>query len=270
MEVNEAVLKDVFKQGRLSPEPIPTPEGGVAVVVPEGCRLEQLKPHDPPLLRIQQHVTMHDAESFVAYIKRFKGETTRIFAEPGFLSTDNRARMAAIIDYHEAKDAKHKGHSATYTPRYSEQWKRWHAVCQKPLTQTEFAELIEEARADIQEPNAANLMDIVRTFKANKKVDYDSVVYQPDSGVVLNYSEKVEQKGASGILPEKMALGIPVYFRDVAYKVPVFIRFRVGNGGVTFQLKLDRADIIEDEAFNTLVSSVSDRAEVEAYLGRAA
>lgn len=269
MEINEAVLNDVFKQGRLSPETIDMPNGGKAIVVPENCKVEEFDPVDPPLLRIEQHVTMHDADSFVAYIKRFKGAATRIFAEPGFLSPDSRPRMSAIVDYHEATEPKHKSHSATYAPRYSEQWKRWHGVCQKQLTQTEFAELIEEARADIQEPNAANLMDIVRTFKANKKTDYDSVVYQPDGGVVLNYSEKVEQKGMSGTLPEKMALGIPVYFRDVAYKVPVFIRFRVGNGGVTFQLKLDRADIIEDEAFNSLVSHVSEKSEVEAYLGRA-
>ena len=65
-----------------------------------------------------------------------------------------------------------------------------------------------------------------------------------------------------------MTLGIPVYFRGTMYAVPVFVRYRVGNGAVEFQLKLDRADVIEDAAFAELTTEIASACGIEVYLGR--
>lgn len=67
---------------------------------------------------------------------------------------------------------------------------------------------------------------------------------------------------------ETMTLGIPVYFRGTVYAVPVLVRYRVGNGGVQFQLKMDRADLIEDAAFGELVAATDEATGIEVYLGR--
>lgn len=99
-------------------------------------------------------------------------------------------------------------------------------------------------------------------------MDFDSVVYQPNGDVKLGYSEATEQKGSSGNLPETMQIGIPIYFRGVAYKVPVLVRYKVGQGVVGFQLKMDRADIVEDSAFTELVQAISGATSIDSYLGR--
>ena len=244
-----------------------TPDGGKIIVIPEGYRAERVGPLETPLPRIKQAVILHDRDSFIAYLNRYKSEATRIFAEPGFLA-NGAARVVATMDYHQPNAADYGVHVATYSPRYSDQWMRWHTAAKTPMKQAEFAEFIEETRADIVEPEAAKLLDIVRTFKASRKTEFDSVVYQPNGSVSLTYDDKTEQKGASGALPETMKLGIPVYFRGTPYAVPVFVRFKVGGGAVQFALKIDRADVIEDAAFGELTKQVHEATGIDVYLGR--
>lgn len=242
------------------------PDGGKLVVIPQGYRAERVDPAMPA--RIKQAVTLHDLDSFITYVNRFKSGATQVFAEPGFLA-GGQAKVVAVLDYHEPEKADHGQHVATYLPRYSEQWQRWQKACAAGLfKQAQFAEFVEEVRADIVDPDAARLLDIVRTFKASKRVEFDSVVYQPNGDVKLAYDERTEQKGSSGVLPEQMTLGIPVYFRGTGYKVPVFVRYRVEGGAVGFGLKIDRADVIEDAAFGELTAAVKEQTAIGVYLGR--
>lgn len=268
-EINGDAVRALVDIGRREAPTITRPDGGIVALVPDGTKTIPIDPLEPALPRIRQHVRLHDRDSFVAYVNRYKSDKTRIFAEPGFLAADGRAIVSAVIDYHEKESPEHGAHVAHYAPRYSEQWERWQTACREPLRQAEFAEFIEEAREDIRDPEAARLLDIVRTFKANKKVEFDSLMYQPNGSVELFYDEKVHQQaGTSGELPERMTLGIPVYFRGILYAVPVFVRYRVGQGAVVFQLKVDRPDVIEDEAFQELTSQISEATEIEVYLGR--
>lgn len=266
--LSQEAISTLTMLGASKTERVPTADGGHAFLVPEGYKVERLPPLEQPLPRIHQAATFHDLKSFVAYVNRFKAASTRIFAEPGFLAGGSGAHATAVLDYHAADGADYCVHVAKYLPRYSDQWQFWKRTCGPDMKQVAFAELIEEARADIRQPDAASLLDIVRTFKANKKTDFDSVVYQPGGDVKLAYSEQTQQQGSSGALPEAMTLGIPVYFRGTVYAVPVFVRYRVGNGGVTFQLKLDRSDVIEDAAFSEVTAAIAEQTDIEVYLGR--
>ena len=244
-----------------------TPDGGKVLIVPDTYRAHVVQPLEPPLPRIRQTVKFHDRDSFTAYVNRFKSPATTVFAEPGFLA-GGVASITATLDDHTPAKADYCAHVATYLPRYSDQWQRWHKAATAPMKQAEFAEFVEEVRGDIVEPEAARLLDIVRTFKASKKVEFDSVVYQPNGDVTLAYDERTEQKGQSGALPETMKIGIPVYFRGTTFAVPVFVRFKVSGGAVQFQIKIDRADVIEDAAFAELTANVKETTGTDVFLGR--
>lgn len=268
MTISADTITAIRDAAALRAAPHLTPTGGQAFVLPQGYSVKELPPIDPLLTFIKQAVTFHDSDSFCSYVNEFKGRGTRLFAEPGFLSSGG-AHVTAVFDYHEPTAFVGRcAHVAKYVPRHSEQWERWTKVCAAAMKQAEFAEFVEETRADIRAPDAAKLLDIVRTFKASRKVDFDSVTYQPNGDVVLNYSDKTEQKGTSGALPETMTLGIPVYFRGTVYAVPMFIRYRVGGGAVGFQLKMDRADVIEDAAFGELSQTISEAVSMPVHLGR--
>lgn len=258
---NEA-LKTAIDQGARAAPPIVLPDGGKAVLVPDGYSLQKFGPVSPPTSvraapdRIVQNVQMHDAASFVGYVNTFKCEHTRLFAEPGFLAS-GQAKVMAVLDYHAPQsNGDHCTHVATYLPRYSDQWKRWHAACKEALTQDAFAEFVEENMADIREPSAASLLDVINNFKAVRKVAYSSVKARASGSFTIGHEDNTEMTGQV-TLPEKFKLGIPVYFRDVLFPVSVWLRYRVGGaGGVRFQLQIDRPDVIEDEAFSRVVARI--------------
>jgi hypothetical protein len=102
-ESAENLLNKVFEQGRKSPKAIELPNRDSAIVIRDhdGSDKVHVFPYkEPDLQRIHQSVTLHDAESFIAYVNRFKLSETKIFAEPGFIS-GGMPKMVAVIDYHE-------------------------------------------------------------------------------------------------------------------------------------------------------------------------
>jgi len=290
-------VREIAALGALKDAPtFATADGGRAVALPDGYNLHKMPPLEAPLLRVRQAVVLHDRDSFIAYVNEFKRPISRIFAEPGFLSPSNAPVIKAVLDYHNPRGADlnasadvvtsstgsriesdpiphHAAHVAVYSPRYSDAWVRSMKACAQPLSQVEFAELIEECREDIRAPLAAELLDIVRTFKVSKRTNYDSLVYQRDGSVKLEFSDLVEQGGSAVLLPEQMTLGIPVFYRGSMFAIPLFIRFKVDQG-VKFTLKLDRADRFEDAAFigddddKGLAGEIAEATGVPVHIGR--
>lgn len=272
--IDKSTIDAISDLAGLRAPAIDTPDGGKALALPQGYTLHRVKPLDDPLTHIKQLITLHDAESFIAYVNAYKRHDSRIFAEPGFLASNGAPSIRAVLDYHDPQPGdsepvpRRAAHVALYMPRYSEAWTRWTKACSGPLGQIELAEMIEECREDIRQPSAAELLDIVRTFKAQKKVSYDSVVYQPNGSVKLDYSDNVEKVGNSVNLPEQMTLGIPVYYRGDLFAVGLFIRFKLSSGVVAFSLKMDRADRLEDEAFSGLAKGIGEATGVPLHIGR--
>jgi len=268
--IDQTVIDTIFAKGVAAAglQPFEQADGRKTFLVPGGYRTETVEPLERNLSRIGQVVIVHDVASLTGYVNKFKDGGSRLFAEPSFLAGGGVSHVTAAIDYHDTGKPSPVKHVAVYNPRFSDQWELWHAACAKPMEQAEFAEFIEENRADISEPAAAQLLDVVRTFKANRKVSFDSVTYQPNGDVKLGYEDRTEQTGSSGSLPEKLTLGIPVYFRDQLYAVPVWVRYKVGSGAVKFQLKMDRSDLIEAAAFETVVAKIAEDTALPVHLGR--
>lgn len=264
----DASLKAAFDAGRRLPTAVeaPAPDGTQLIMRPKDWETERLPPLMPALAKGAP--VFFDQLSFIEYVNLFKTPATRIFGLPAFLSPGGEAGVVAVLDYHSPEQPQNGYHRATYMPRHSDQWKRWQDLNGATLKQAEFAEIIEEVRGDINVPSAAELMDVVRAFKASRKVDFDSVVYQPNGDLVLGYSDKTEQTGSSGRLPEVLDLGLPVYFRGATFRVHCFVRYKVSGGAVNFTLKLDRPDRIEDEAFRDILTAVAEQTGIEPYLGK--
>ena len=256
---------ELLLKGRGVSDPIKLDNGRQGVVVPHGFSLEQIAPIDQPLPEnIQQDVTLYDEASLVAYIKEYKSEKTKGFAAPGFLAGDRHPYIWAAIDYHEQDQVNRNQHIARYRPRYSDEWKLW--INKGAMNQTEFAEFIEENRHDITQPTAAELLDLARNFKASRKIQYDKTFTEKDGTTKLTYNDETEATGEI-VVPDQIKIGIPVYFNGPRYAVEFWVRYRVGNGTVSFNLKPDRADVVEKHAFDEMATRVQDETEIPVYLG---
>jgi uncharacterized protein YfdQ (DUF2303 family) len=266
------VLDKIHAMGGLAIKEVERPDGGKELVVPKDFQTHTIPPLEPRLPRIRQRVTFYDIGSFIEYVNLFKAEGSRIFAVPGHLSGGAGASFKAILDYHQKAAADHSAHVALFVPKYSEPWVRWMAAAkQGPMLQETFGDFIEENAPDIVDPSAAELLDMVNRFRASKKVEFNSVVRQANGDVTIGYAEQTEVQGSrAGVtVPTELKLGIPVFFRGGAYEVRMFLRYKVQEK-LTFSIKADRPEYIEQDAFDGLSAMIGDQTEIRPYLGVAA
>lgn len=250
-------------------------DGAEHFLVPASYNLQTIERADKRLFRIEQKPELHTVESFVAYVNTYKTPATRLFARVA-QGRGVPASFHALFDYHGAAEGdaagkpNHLEHCAKFAPAYAEEWKTWNAAAARgAMKQVEFAEFIEENRRDIRFPDAAVLLDLVSKFKAKKNVDFDSVTYQPNGNIKLEYNEETKPIGPAGqpvTVPETLTIGIPVFFKGAPFEINVFLRYRVDKG-VTFSIKLDRPDYVETSAFDLLAEQVRTETGLEIWLG---
>ena len=268
---DSAAITKILDEGWSKQQPVRGADQSLSVFVPAGYQKHVIPPIEPPLLRVHQRVIFTELESFLDYTKKFKRETTVLFGEPGHLAKSEYAHIDAVIDYHKSADeAMRLQHVAAFQPVYSEEWSKWVSGLPPAFEQREFAEFIEENRSDIREPTAASMLDLVTKFKASKKVEFNSVTYQPNGDVKMGWDESTQALGRGNepiTVPTEMKLGIPVFFKGELYEVPLFIRYKVGGGKVMFQLKPDRADLIESKAFEGMVKKTAETLSLPVWLG---
>lgn len=250
----------LLNAGKALGTPFDHPDGGKASIVPVGYTVVR---HTDPLHHVAQTVVMLDQASFADYINRFKTEHTRVFADY------RRPHILGIIDYHTAgNNADFAVHRASFTPPWSEQWNRWRGIDGRSMGQGDFAEFLEENYLDIAEPPAAELLDVVANLQAKKNVDFQSGIRLQDGSTQLTYNEKIESKGKGALkVPAEFFLGVPVFFGGAAYKVRVLLRYRISEGALSFIVKLNRREFVEQTAFGDITKAIEEATTIKPYSG---
>lgn len=215
------------------------------VILPKGngiFELEYPEPReiDPLPDHIRQRVTLVETESFIAYVKLFKGATTRVFAtplDPSALLVDairagkSAACITAVLDYHEQGSEatpNRTAHIATYPLPLSLEFKIWLLANKVELPQEDFIKFIDENSIDIVFPKASELMDMIAKFESKTEVVFKSAVQRINGARQLVYNEKVEMNGGGLGLGEEHKITVPE-FLDLS--IPIF------EGGKKFNLR---------------------------------
>lgn len=262
-DITDATVTAIANLARQANAPFDHPQGGKAIVLPTG-ELKHLPPADAPLTHIKQAVAVLNAESFVAYVNRFKGEgdKTTIFADY------RQPIIKGCIDYHEVGKPDYLHHTVTFSPPWSEQWARWRNIDGKALAQIEFAEFIEENIADVVTPDGAAFLDVVTGLQAQKKVQFESGIRLQDGTNQLTFHEDIEAKGRSAmVVPAEFSIGVPIFFGGEAYKVRCLLRYRIAEGKLTFAVKINRRLFIEQTAFSDITASIADKTALTVLSG---
>ncbi|MGL4810643.1 MAG: DUF2303 family protein, partial [Beijerinckiaceae bacterium] len=79
--------------------------------------------------------------------------------------------------------------------------------------------------------------------------------------------EKTEQTGSTGRLPEVISIAVPDYHGGPLYKLAILIRYRVDRGAVHFELKRDRPDRIEQDAFDEILKQIEAETLLKPFMG---
>ena len=230
------------------------PEDSPIVVLPDGYKVHDLEGLLPLPRRVRAKVDMKTAEALIEYLNRFKDAGC---AFPVLFADQDKRAIRAVLDYHTNDGQAGWGDwTATYACPFSREWSAWTARNDKAMSQVEFAEFLEERVEDVVEPAGAALLEIALKFHAIRTAVFGSAVRLATGEFQFQYNEE-NQKGTVEV-PEKIALGIPVFHNGKAYRVEARLKYRLGDGKLQFSYKLIRPEDIVEHAFCEVRQQVAE------------
>lgn len=261
-----------------------TPDAGgpvraASALVPDGYRIEHLpweRVRERPFAKRAER-NFADLDSLVAYVqKHVEPGATEVYVTPG--GTGWHAFVEAVIDEHSTDAAGWGDHRASVHLPQSVQLRTWVAKNDTYLDQIAFAEFIEANVADIIEPEAAELLEVVSSLQATNKVAFSSAVRLDNGQVQVKYHEDISAtagRESTLEIPQEFKIAVPVFEFGTRYAVKARLRYRVREQKLVLAYVLERLDDIvrnalatgDDSVLATLRARFGDTVPV--YLGSA-
>lgn len=240
------------------------PRGSIAyVAIPKGHELKTVD--NEPLLqhprRTKATASLTNSASFIDYVLKHKTAATVVWCS--FNPQTFSLSFAAVIDEHAPDLAGWRAHQAKYTPEMSAEWKTWGGSNKQAMSQLDFAEYLERNDKDIASvegfPTSLDMMKLATEFIASNEKRIKSIVRLQGGGVRLDYVDDEDTATLTAMkLFDKFAVGIPVFWSGPSYRIDARLKYRQGNGGVSFNYELIRPDIVHEAAALELIQNVRE------------
>ena len=211
---------------------------------------------------------LKDVDSLLAYCSdQAAMETSYIYADPD-------ARKIVVV-FNDSRSI-HPGwrdHRAEFTAEYTQEFSKWLANngTNKFMSQTDFAEFVEDNFADVTEPAAQQLLEIATTIQATTGINFSSAKRLQNGQTQLAYSETIEARaGATGALeiPKEFVLGLRIFKNGSGYKLRARLKYRLHAGGIKFWYELDRYERAVEDAFADYVKTVREKSGYTVLIGK--
>ena len=182
--------------------------------------------------------------------------------------------ITALLNAPAAPDDPAYGdHRLVLQLEHSAAWKAWIAITGQMLSQTGFAQHIEDRSPDLRTPDAATALELAQSLQATNGVEFEAGSKLQNGQRRFVFRETIEAKaGQRGELdiPPEFELVLQVW-RGVAIAVPVTARFRysIRREGLGMGVVLDRLEDVLDAAWRSLLGELTDTLPVPVLAGRA-
>lgn len=198
---------------------------------------------------------VRDTDSFLAYWAKHSDADSEVYADRAALA------VTAVLDADTPDQARWGGHRLKLALRHSEAYLAWAGASNRPMTQVGFAEFLEDRRAEITSPPAADLLELAQSFQATTKVTFRSGTRLKSGLRNLSWVEEQTAGGGTGDLtiPDSFELALPVFEGAVvADRVTARLRYRINDGKLAMYFILDQLSTVVDSAFEGVVAEVAD------------
>ena len=250
------------------PQALDTPIADLSrIALPPGWTLAEKD--DEKLLetprRKRAKVRVHDAESFIDYVKRHGSLSyATVWCEADY--TAGKIAFTAILNDHgeEVAQAAWRDHTAHFTPAFSEEWRRWVGKNKQAFTQADFAAFIEDNLKDIAtvegSPTGAQMLEMALTFEANQDMRFKSAIRLQNGGVQMSFVQDDDAQTLQKMqVFDRFALGLPVFWNGDAYRLDARLRYRVRDGKLAFWFELIRPDKVLEAATQTVIGNIREK-----------
>lgn len=240
------------------------------VAVHKDMRLESLEQFEARPRRKKCKPLFYDAASFASYVNQYKviNPHRQMFAKSDVNAQGSgTCTVEAIFDFHST-DPEWCTDRASYQLETAPEWRTWLAIHKKPMSQVDFAEFIETNAKDVAEPTGAELLELVNEITSKTDVEFKSVVRNGNGGSSVNYEENTEARGKGNVvIPTKITLGLPVFYRGARYEAEAFLRLRIKERQMTITLELAQPERIFHSAFNDVLTEMETLTTIKPLVG---
>lgn len=241
-------------------------EEGEQLQVPDRALKLSLQLADQPQ-RMRGIATHQELASFIAHVKRFKDESSTVWADVDAVS------LLAVYNYAGNQEAPRWGdHGAKYICPLSREWRTWLAQNGKPMGHDDFAEFLEANSSDLASaedgpwPEPVRLLEIARTLRIHSKSTFERDINKTTG----EYSviAKVENEATSTKIPPSFIIGIPVFEAGDPYRIEARLRFTVHENRPKFSYHLVQPENIKSDAFNEVRAQVAEKTGLPVLAGQ--
>lgn len=229
-------------------------------------RLLDLERFQPQPRRKQEHLELHDADSFGAYVVRHRSEErTTLYADL------DRQQVIAVLNDSAKEEPGWGDHRAHLTLKHTDPWKRWTSLDGEPLTQEQFAEHIEQGLPEISDPPAAEMYELAQTFAATIGANFRQTGKLHSGQRALHYEENIEARaGEQGdiTIPKEFHLRLPVFEGGQTYDLVARLRYRITREAkLSLSYHLVRPEDVVREAFDENLHEIESTTLITAFRG---
>lgn len=186
-----------------------------------------------------------------------------------FLDQDRR-RITVVLNYLTGW----RDHRVSYEAEYHADFRKWLDADMVWRSQEEFANLLQDLRHTIVKPDAADVVQIARTFTATRTAHFESGVHLQSGDVQLSYVEDTTAaagpRGGTVEVPEIITIRLAPY-RDALELVEIDLefRFKASRDGLALAVRMLRRDEILESAWATIAAHATEHLKCATYTGSA-
>lgn len=239
-------------------------KGRPAILVPSGMVVVDLEYMLPAPTRIKKTEVFISLESFIRYVNAFKLPGT-------FIRLKRSGDMTAVIDAPLKHIPEWGQHLAEFKATYSERWALWDDIVnEETLSQSKFAEFIEDNTTDFFAPKAGEMLDIARTLELAQNCKFASALKDVSKGDVSlsferNTLAKAGEKGDLSI-PSKFTIMIPVLEGEQSQAIELRLRYELKDGHVTFSFEILRRQQLLNDVLRAVHAAVKNETAITPFM----
>ena len=249
-----------------------TTADAVLAVVPTDYQLKvadltNLRASAPAPRRTTGTATVTDTASFLAYFGKHSTEDSEVFGDV------TNSTVVAILNAPGEDVPAWGDHRVVLQLKHSAAWQAWISQNGLWLSQTDFAEHLEDRTPDLVQPDASTMLELAQSFQATTGVQFESGSQLHSGQRRFTYLETVEGKAGNRgqiDIPTSIKIMVPVW-RGVDIVVPMTarFRFRTGQQGLKLGFVLDRLDDVLDAAWESLLAELTATITIPVLSGKA-
>lgn len=217
-------------------------------------------------LRPERKTGTAEAQTLKAFIdltNRHKSDDSAVFADADW----KKPSFTAVLNYHKQGkgDPDFADHKVFYPFPLSEEWQAWIRHNGAALSQSQFANFIEDHIAELSSPTDAEAATATRDFATT--VANPAQLIELSRGLQVNVASKVKNaitlqtgegqiaweeahNGADGKpikVPGMFILAVSPFFMGEVVRIPVRLRYRVKEGTLAWSFHIYRPDLAVTE-----------------------